>query len=136
MGIIKSPTTVLSVIPPLESFSIQSPSSAENAPQAPSSMPPPNHANVNAIHPEASTQPPSNVNAVEEESGSITNANALTTSHSGMVKTASLAQLEPLLSQKISNATTALKDLFLIPPLTNAHQDFESSSDSCSFVFL
>ena len=136
MGIIKSPTTVSSVTPQLESFSIQSPSSAENAPQAPSSMPPPNHAIVNAIHPEASTQLPSNVNALEEEFGSITNANALTKSHSGTVRTVSPAHLEPISSQKISNATTALKDLLLIPSLTTAHQDFENSTDSCSFVFL
>ena len=135
MAIIKSPTTVSSVTPPLESFLIQSPSSAENAPQAPSSMLPPNHANVNAIPQEASTRPPSNANAVEEESSSITNANVLITSHSGMVRTVSHAHPEPTLSPRISNATTVLKGLLLIQPLTTVPQDFESSIDSCSFVF-
>jgi hypothetical protein len=127
---------VLSVTPPLESFSIQSPSSAEHAHLAPNSIQLLNHANVNVILQEASIQPQSNVNVLEEEFGSTTNANALMPNHSGMVRTVLHAHLEPTLNQKISNATTAQKDLLLIQSLIIAHQDFESSTDSCSFVFL
>jgi hypothetical protein len=127
---------VLSVTPPPESFSIQSPSSAEHVHLALNSIPLLNHANVNVILQGASIQPQSNVNVLEEEFGSTRNANALMSSHSGTVRIALHVHLEQTLNQKIANATTAQKDLLLIQSLTIVHQDFESSTDSCSFVFL
>jgi hypothetical protein len=135
MAIIKLPTIVSSATPRPESFSIQSPNNAENAPLAPSSVPPHNPANASAMLQEASTQPQKNVNAVEKESGSTINAAALTTSLSGTVRIVSPAQQAQLSNQKINNATTVLKDLSQTQSLTTASQDSESESDSCSFVF-
>ena len=126
MAIIKLPTTVSSATPPLEIFSIPSPNNAENAPLAPSSVPPLNPANVSAMLQELLTQPPNNANAVEEESGSTINATVLMTSPSGTVRIAFPVQQVPLSNQKINNATTVLKDLLLTQSLTTANQDSET----------
>jgi hypothetical protein len=126
MAIIKLPTTVSSATPPLESFLIPSPNNAENAPLAPSSLPPLNLANVSVMLQEPSTQPPNNANAVEQESGSTTIAAALMTNPSGTVRIVSPVQQVPLSNQKINNATTVLKDSLLTQSLTTANQDSET----------
>jgi len=127
---------VSSAIKLQESSSIASPSNAENAPPEPSTMPPARAAIVLAAPQDPSTPSPTLANAREENNGSTTTANAQTTSHSGTVKSVLPAQLEPLSSQKISNVTTAQKDLLSTPLLTIVNQDFENGNDFDSMLFL